>query len=145
MKKLSCEKELDLLLGLYENQNKVLDDLRDSFNTLQTRAQLLLGLITICLTITGFSGPRIAESGNLSKVSLILGLCFVLISAIMLILGPLRLQWVTQHWGESNRQSYLDLLMRRNNRTKKYEIASILLLVGLSFYVASVVLFLFSL
>lgn len=39
---------------------------KDSFALIQTRAQMLLGLAMICLTVAGFSGARMAQSNGYS-------------------------------------------------------------------------------
>lgn len=90
---LSPAEELEYLKTIYgENQaEKLFAQLTDSFNVIQNRAQMLLSLITITLTITGFSGPKIAESSLFARLSIAFGLAFVLLSALILMAGPLRL------------------------------------------------------
>ena len=63
--------ELEYLKTIYgDNQaEKLFTLLTDSFNVIQNRAQMLLSLITITLTITGFSGPKIAESSLFARLS----------------------------------------------------------------------------
>ncbi|MDA3873859.1 MAG: hypothetical protein PF795_07850, partial [Kiritimatiellae bacterium] len=55
----------------------LLDRVVGHFTVLQTRAGLLLSLITLCLTITGFSGHRIASTGFLPAILLSMGLALV--------------------------------------------------------------------
>lgn len=59
LKKLNPEEELEFLKEIHgaDDFGKLFHVLKESFSLLQTRAQMLLGLATICLTITGFSGP----------------------------------------------------------------------------------------
>ncbi len=59
------------------------------------RLWVLLGLVTISLTITGFSGPKIAASSTFSKISISYGLVFILVSAVLMLMGPLQLRWGT--------------------------------------------------
>jgi len=95
---LTPDQELDFLKQIYgsDRSDKLIEILTDSFNVLQNRAQMLLSLITITLTITGFSGPRIAESSLVARISIAFGLAFVLISALILMAGPLRINWCTR-------------------------------------------------
>lgn len=139
------EEELQYLLEIHgeDNYSKVFDVLVKQFDVLQARAQLLLGLVTICLTITGFSGPRIAESSFFSKLSIVYGLIFVLASAVMILIGPLQLRWGTRRCADTIHDSLVLLIDRRNSRTSKYHLASAFLVIGLTGYVGSVIGFLF--
>lgn len=139
--KLTPDEELRYLLELHgtENYPKILEVLVKQFDVLQNRAQLLLGLITICLTITGFSGPQIARSSLFAKVSIGYGLTFVLVSALLIVMGPLQLRWGTQRRAQSIQDSLVHLIMRRNARTRKYHGAAIFLILGLTGYVGSVI------
>ncbi len=144
MKKLTPEEELRFLKEIH-GQNGVppiFDWLRDAFAVLQTRAQMLLGLITICLTITGFSGPKMAESGALSRVFVFLGVISVLASALVLLCGPLQIRWMTRYREEQMDATFVFLIRRRNLRTRLYHLAVACLLVGLTGYVLSFAAFL---
>lgn len=91
MRKLTADEEIEFYKEIIADpvKEKMLSNVRDSFHVLYSRSQLLLSLITICLTITGFSGPKIAESNLTSRVLIITGLFFVLLSAVILLSGPL--------------------------------------------------------
>jgi len=142
---LSPEAELDYLLEIHgeHNYSKVFDVVVKQFDVLQTRAQMLLGLVTISLTITGFSGPKIAASSTFSKLSICFGLVFILASAVLMLLGPLQLRWGTRRRKDTLRDSLAHLIVRRNERTWKYHLASALLIVGLTGYVGSLIGYLF--
>lgn len=134
------DKELAYLLQIHGkgNYSKVFDVLVKQFDVLQSRAQLLLGLVTISLTITGFSGPKIAASSMFSKVSIAYGLAFILVSAVMILMGPLQLRWGSHRCKDTIPESLIHLIIRRNQRTTKYHLASTCLIIGLSGYVGSV-------
>jgi len=117
---------------------------RHHFDVLQARSQLLLTVGTLALTITGFSGPRIAESGNFARMSMAVGIVFVLIAMVMLLLGGLRIRWISQLLGEDARASLVRILEYRNRKTRLYFVELTLLVVGLASYVSSVVSFLMS-
>jgi len=141
---LTPAEELEYLKSIYvENQaEKLFAQLTDSFNVIQNRAQMLLSLITITLTITGFSGAKIAESSLFARLSIAFGLGFVLLSALILMAGPLRLNWCTRSRSKSLDQSLIKLIEQRNFRTERYHQASIALVIGLIGYVSSVISFL---
>jgi len=143
---LTPDQELDFLKQIYgsDRSDKLIEILTDSFNVLQNRAQMLLSLITITLTITGFSGPRIAESSLVARISIAFGLAFVLISALILMAGPLRINWCTRSKSVDIDQTLVKLIVQRNTRTNRYHLASIALVIGLIGYVSSVISFLIS-
>lgn len=141
---LTPEKELLFLREIHgpNSDEKLFASLMDAFNVLHNRAQLLLSLITICLTITGFSGPSIAASSAFSRIFIAVGLSFVLASALVLLTGPLNLRWVTRHSSGNMDTTLIALLQRRNSQTTRFHLASALLVIGLVGYVISVVGFL---
>lgn len=143
---LTPDQELDFLKQIYgsERSDKLIEILTNSFNVLQNRAQMLLSLITITLTITGFSGPRIAESSLVARISIAFGLAFVLISALILMAGPLRINWCTRSKSVDIDQTLVKLIVQRNTRTNRYHLASITLVIGLIGYVSSMISFLIS-
>lgn len=112
------------------------------FTILQTRAGMMLSLVTICLTISGFSGHRIAAAGLLPASLLALGLFLVVFSAALLFRGPLQLRWATQHACDQGLDSTLiAMLQLRNFRTRRYHLAGSILFLGLASYMGAVVLF----
>ncbi|MBC8505706.1 MAG: hypothetical protein ISR58_18960 [Anaerolineales bacterium] len=144
VERLAPSDELDHLKAIYgkDKPDRLYGVLTDSFNVLQNRAQMLLSLVTITLTITGFSGPKIAESSPLARFSIAFGLAFVLLSALIMISGPLRLSWCTRTRAGDIDQSIIKLIDQRNFRTKRYIRASLFLVIGLTGYVFSVISFL---
>ena len=90
--------EAERLLAVHGSDGlaKVQGILSQQFQVLQSRSQLLLTLATITLTITGFSGPRIADSNPFGGPLMAIGLCFVLLAVAMI---PLR--YAAHSLGES--------------------------------------------
>ena len=144
LRKLSPEEELEFLKEIHggDDYGKLFGVLKDSFSLLQTRAQMLLGLATICLTITGFSGPRMAASNGWSRFFIGFGLTFVLFSVMALVGGPLRLRWMTAWRADSIEQTLILHLRQRNLRTTFYRVAMVLLMIGLAGYLLSLIFFL---
>jgi len=145
--RLKPQDELTYMLEIHgkDNYSKVFDVIIKQFDVLQGRAQLLLGLITICLAIAGFSGPNIAAASILSKFSVAYGLSFVLISALLILMGPLQLRWGTHRCADTMQDSLVHLIVRRNARTQKYHVASLFLVLGLTGYVGGLIAYLFQL
>ena len=142
--RLTIDQEADHLLAMHGGGDvalvKSLDMLKGMFSTIQTRGQLLLTLATITLTITGFSGARIVESGGaLARWGLGVGLVFVLIS-IALILSNLRIRWLSTFSGTA-REILLQILRYRDEKTNWYLLQVTLLTIGLTCYVGAVIAF----
>jgi len=148
MRRLTPVEELAWLAELDDDPvaRRRLDELRAAFDTLHLRAQALLGLIAICLTITGFSGPRIAASGAGPAAALVGGLIGVVGASVVLLTGPLQLSWVSSEHSPAASGAVEDtlvrLLQRRDRRTQRLRLAQALLVAGLSSYIAGVVWYL---
>ncbi len=131
------------LLEIFEgSQSACLRFLHDQFNVIQARAQFLLSLGTLTLTITGFSGPKIAETNLFSRYSIAIGITLVLLSMVVLLLGTNRIRWVSQARCSNHADTLAAIIRYRRLKTRLYVIELYLLVVGLSFYVASVISFL---
>jgi hypothetical protein len=70
--------------------------LEKQMGVLVMRAQVMLSLSGIVITVTGFSGRAVAETGLVARASIALGLVVVLAAAVVSIGGVLRLRWLTQ-------------------------------------------------
>ena len=116
--------------------------LMQQFNVLQTRAQLLLTVSTLALTITGFSGPRIAAAGAFQRYAMAGGLAFVLASMLLILGGSLRIRWVTQFRlpdGADDEALLAQIVCYRDRKARLFFIELCLLLAGLSAYIAAVI------
>lgn len=143
MTHLTHKEELEFLKEIHGGEMaKVFGSLRESFSLLQIRSQMLLGLATICLTITGFSGPRMAAATPYSRVFIGTGLLFVLLSVVCIVTGPLQLRWMTAWKAGDMDQTLTAHLRRRDFKTRLYKMAMACLLTGLTCYLGSVVCYL---
>jgi hypothetical protein len=143
-KTLHVREEAAYLLDLHGGADRLsacLDTLSRQFTVMQQRSQLLLTLATIMLTITGFSGPKIADSGLFARYGLSFGLVFVL-GAVIIILATLRIRWLTQFQSDDAESTLIQILEYRNRKTKWYVANLILLVAGLSCYVCAVIAYL---
>ena len=142
---LGAEEEAARLLGLFNGDDRLgaaIGFMRHHFDVLQVRSQLLLTLSTLALTITGFSGPKIAQTNLFARYSMAVGIVFVLSSVVILLLGGLRIRWTTQFLGDDPLETLVRIVRYRNMKTRLYFIELGLLVIGLSAYVASVVTYL---
>lgn len=135
--KLSAEEEAAQLLEMRGSLTACLDLLSQQFNIIQTRSQLLLTLSTLTLTITGFSGPQIARAGAFARLALCIGLALVLLSTLVILLGSLRVRWVTQVRADTPERTLVAMVEYRNWKTRLYALEMALIVIGLACYVAS--------
>jgi hypothetical protein len=143
LKKLTPTEEVAFLKEIYgDDYGKLFAAIREAFSILQTRSQMLLGLATICLTITGFSGPRMAASNAFSRFFIGFGLSFVLVAVIAVVAGPLRFRWVTSWKADTLDETLIENIRRRDSKTRWYRIATFLLLIGLTGYLISLIFYL---
>ena len=142
---LGAEDEAARLLGLFSGEGKLgeaIEFMRHHFDVIQARSQLLLTLARLALTITGFSGPKIAQTNLFARYSMAIGIVFVLSAVVILLLGGLRIRWTTQFLGDNPHETLVRIIRYRNHKTRLYFIELGLLVIGLSAYVASVVTYL---
>jgi ABC-type uncharacterized transport system permease subunit len=142
---ISPEEEASRLLSLYGGSSHLgecLDVLRDQFNVIQVRFQFVLTLATLALTITGFSGPRIAQTNAFARYSMAIGIFLVLVSVVVLLVGGLRIRWISQFKEADPSMVLAGIILYRNSKTRVYYWVLTTLVVGLTCYVASVITYL---
>jgi hypothetical protein len=130
------------MMGGSGTLGKTMEFLRHHFDVIQARSQLLLTLSTLALTITGFSGPKIAQTNLFARYSMAFGIVFVLLGMILLLLGGLRIRWTTQLFDETPEKTVERIIRYRNSKTRLYFVELTLLVIGLAAYVSSVVTYL---
>ncbi len=111
-------------------------------NVVYTRAQVLMSLAGMVVTVTGFSGRLIAGSSTAAQVFLVAGLFVSLSSAAWVFLRVMRVRWVTTLASEDADHALENALHRRDRKTAAYTIGGTLLFIGLLLYGISIALML---
>jgi hypothetical protein len=138
-REVSLDDEAAHLLQLYERDaSKIMNEIGGQLSILANRAQTLLSLAGITITVTGFSGASIAKTGRLSAALLVAGLVLVLVSAAIAMTGILRVRWTTSIAPSTLEVAVRSALEVRDRKTKAFDRALSLLVVGLTLYVSSV-------
>lgn len=133
------EEEAKHLIALLSGDaGKVLGTVERQMEILMSRAQTLLSLAGLTITVTGFSGASIARSGTLAALLLVMGLVTVLVGAALAMGGILRVRWTTQMRAASLEESVVFAIRARNQKTAAFAKALMLTIVGLALYVGSV-------
>lgn len=137
------EEEADHLLALFGGDaTKVFGVVQNQLSQLATRAQMLLQLAGLTITVTGFSGTNIAKSGPLAAILVVAGLVVVLLGASLSMGGILRVRWVTQFAPAPPRDVIIEAIRMRDKKTWAFSRSLALLIVGLALYIGSVALLL---
>lgn len=113
---------------------RALDMLERQMNVLHTRSQVLLSLAGIVVTVTGFSGRVIAGTSTFAKITVVLGLFVVLLSAVWVWSRVMAIKWITSELEDEPVKILTDIIARRNARTSAYKIGGAMLCTGLFIY-----------
>lgn len=103
----------------------------EQFSLLQSRCQALLGVATVVITISGIAGARIVPNDLYAGLFIITGLLTTLLAAYMLLLGILKINWVTHYTSEEFEDILAHLIKLRNRKTLWYKRSAICLILGL--------------
>lgn len=140
---MNAEQEAKRLLELVDGSLlKAVEIIERQLNTLYTRAQVLLSLAGVTITVTGFSGRIIANTSTAAQVCIIAGLMIVLGSVVWVFMKVMNLRWVTMDLDGDERECLETLIERRNEKTSAYVSGGALLCLGLIVYAAAVALML---
>ncbi len=119
---------------------KIHSILDHQLSVLQSRAQVLVSIAGIVITVTGFSGRIIAGTHIVSQILVISGLLTVLASAVYILAKVMRIRWITGIMKDSDdsQESLMKILEMRNMKNYAFRIGSIILFVGLVFYCVAI-------
>lgn len=131
------------LLALYDREpGRVMGTVETQLGVLAGRAQTLLSLTGLTITVTGFSGTTIASTSRLAAGLIVTGLVLVLLGAAQCIAGILAVRWTTSIAPCGLEDALLYALAHRDAKTRAYTRALVLVITGLAAYVLSVSLLL---
>jgi len=108
------------------------------FSVLQTRAQVLVSIAGIVVTVTGFSGRIIAGTHLLGQVLVIAGLFTVIASAVYTIAKVLRIRWLTELLEPDSPDNLVEILIIRDKKLSAFQTGGKILLAGLVCYAIAV-------
>ncbi|HBR94095.1 MAG TPA: hypothetical protein DEA90_08015 [Opitutae bacterium] len=127
-----CQGDLMAALKVAESQ----------LNIVYTRAQVLMSLAGMVVTVTGFSGRLIAGSSSAAQLFIVAGLLVSLSSAAWVFRRVMRVQWVTSLASQDREHALEQALYRRNRKTSAYTLGGTLLFIGLVLYAIAIALML---
>lgn len=115
---------------------------QNQLDIIYTRAQVIISLSGIVITVTGFSGRLIAGSSLYAQSFLIAGLFVTLGSAIWVFRRVMPVRWVTLMLAEDKDHALEHALARRDRKARAYTIGGSILCIGLTLYCISIALML---
>ncbi|MFG0249634.1 MAG: hypothetical protein ACF8OB_12165 [Phycisphaeraceae bacterium JB051] len=145
MNKLTPEQEYNRIMSVYGKDDPLdaLNLVERQLHTLTQRAQMLLGLCGIVITVTGFSGRIIAGTNRIAQILIVSGVGITLLAAGLVVGGVMKLHWITQQPPESDLPQLIrSSLAYRDRKMRYYQKAVFVLLLGLTCYVIAIAIML---
>lgn len=137
------EKEAQAILEINGGDlMKSLAIVQKQLDVIYSRAQILMSLAGVVVTVTGFSGRLIAGSSQTAQWFIISGLMVSLSSVIWVFWRVMRVRWVTLYLAENRDLALLNALIRRNEKNHSYCTGGKILCLGLVLYSISIALML---
>lgn len=131
--------EARAILTLCEgSKQKAFEKIENQLAVLVLRAQVMLSLSGIVITVTGFSGRAIAETGLLARVCIISGLFLVLFAAAVGVAGVLRLKWLTEMIEDDILATLRAGIALRERKSRSLRAALALFVAGFALYCTAV-------
>lgn len=132
---LTLKEEARLLLALCNGDAlRAFNMVQSQLGVLVLRTQVMLSLSGIVITVTGFSGRAIAQTGVIARASIAAGLFVVLLAAAVAIGGVLRLRWLTQILHEDPLVTLTRALAIREQKGRYLSLALALFVLGFGLY-----------
>jgi hypothetical protein len=103
-------------------------------SVLVLRAQVMLSLSGIVVTVTGFSGRAIAETSQLARASISAGILVVLAAAVTAIGGVLKLRWMTQELSDDVVAMLVRSIVARDRKARFLALSLLLFVIGFGLY-----------
>jgi hypothetical protein len=138
---LEPEDEARRLAALFAgNPAGLLGILTAQLSVLKTQAQIFMGLATITITVTGFSGHNMVRGGIASTTAMLLGVGLVLAGIVLTLRALRQLRWVTQDLADDLAVTALAAIRRRDREQRTLGGAGALIASGVGAYLVAVVL-----
>ncbi len=131
--------EIHRILALtHDDFGRAFDLIERQLSVLVLRTQVMLSLSGIVVTVTGFSGRTIAQTSDLARISISLGILLVLAAAASAIGGVLRLRWLTQELGDDRALTLQRMLELRDAKSHWLSVSLVLFVLGFACYCLSI-------
>ena len=127
------------LVKIFEAQQaQLLNYLSGQLSVLKQKAQMLMGLCGLAITVTGFSGHHMAKGGLLPASMLVAGISFIFVAIVITLRSMRQIRWVSQALSDDLVKTTEEIIKRRNKEQKQLSWASLFATIGLGFYLFAV-------
>ena len=136
----SIRDEAKRLTAVFQGQPaQLVTFLSGQLAVVKAQAHMLVGLCGLTITVTGFSGAHMIRSGSLAAWTMVVGIAFILVAAVICLRVLTQLRWVSQDLADDLVDTTETVLVRRNTQQRRVTIAGALVTVGLGSYLLAVV------
>jgi hypothetical protein len=137
---LTRAEECDRILAEYDGHVfEVMSVMLDrQFRTLQDRGGVLLAISGILVSGLGILGRIGINIPRVTVETLFVGGVLALCAATLVVGEVMKIRWLTQIAGETRREWLYGMLCWRDRKTRAFRVATVLLLLAMTLYVASV-------
>ncbi len=137
--------ECDRIMRIYGDNYEQLSVMLDrQFQMMHARASVLLGICGVLITTTNVLQLfMLTRPARPIQAALFLGGCMALLAATTLVVGVLRIRWITRQPGEDTPTWVLSNISFRDRKTRAYHFSTAALVVSMLFYQLSVASVLF--
>ncbi len=109
---------------------------------LHGRAQSLMQLAGVVITVTGFSGRIIADTSRAAQVLIVSGVSLVALAAALALIFVSPIRWVSADLSLPVEDWVLVTIRRRNRKSRAIRGATLVLILGMAFYLVAIALML---
>lgn len=131
-----------LHFGGMDNVARIYEIVNQQLNVIHTRAQSLIALGSVVITVTGFSGRIIADTNRYAQLLIVLGITLVGVAAGITLTRVMPLRWVTSYMDLEPREWLLTALRRRTRKSKALRVALVFMTLGMISYLTSIAIML---
>lgn len=132
-----CERILRIYGDDFERLSVMLDR---QFQMMHARAAVLLGICGVLISATSVLQLfMIRRPARLEQAALLLGGGMALLAATIIVVGVLRIRWITDQPGEDVPTWLLSNLSHRDRKTRAYHLGAAAMVVSMLLYELSVV------
>jgi len=136
---MAARREAERILALCKGDAlRAFEMVQAQLGVLVLRTQVLLSLSGIVITVTGFSGRAIAETGDLARYAITGGIVVVLTSALTLVSGVLRVSWATERIRDDPLETLVDEIAIRDRKSRFLRWGMLIFSVGFALYVLAI-------
>ncbi|MGI8907615.1 MAG: hypothetical protein ACR2IE_14120 [Candidatus Sumerlaeaceae bacterium] len=107
-------------------------------SVLHGRAQSLMQIAGVVITVTGFSGRIIADTSGTAQSLIVLGVALVAAAACLALGFVMPIRWVSSYMHLPVDQWVLATLRRRERKSRAIRVATAVLVVGMVFYISAI-------